>query len=84
MNILRHIHLKWTMMMRTKWLGQMQCNTGAATASGSTDIDSQRFELTLKASGATNMRKGVLAKGGKRIGVCSFARISTQILPKAL
>ena len=65
-------------------LGQMQCNTGAATASGSTDIDSQRFELTLKASGATNMRKGVLAKGGKRIGVCSFARISTQILPKAL
>ncbi|MBS3799040.1 hypothetical protein [Pseudoalteromonas sp. BDTF-M6] len=65
-------------------LGQMQCNTGAATAGGTSDIDSQSFELTLSASGASNMRKGVLVKGGKRMGVCSFARISTQILPKAL
>ncbi|WP_105200773.1 MULTISPECIES: hypothetical protein [unclassified Pseudoalteromonas] len=65
-------------------LGQMQCNTGAATAGGSSDIDSQSYELILNASGASNMRKGVLVKGGKRMGVCSFARISTQILPKAL
>ncbi|WP_105213722.1 hypothetical protein [Pseudoalteromonas sp. T1lg22] len=65
-------------------LGQMQCNTGAATAGGSSDIDNQSYELILNASGASNMRKGVLVKGGKRMGVCSFARISTQILPKAL
>ncbi|MEO2281802.1 hypothetical protein [Pseudoalteromonas pernae] len=65
-------------------LGQMQCNTGAATAGGTSDIDTQSYELTLNASGASNMRKGVLVKGGKRMGVCSFARISTQILPKIL
>ncbi|MFY8272997.1 hypothetical protein AAEU32_02565 [Pseudoalteromonas sp. SSDWG2] len=65
-------------------LGQMQCNTGAANAGGSSDIDEQSYELSLSASGATNMRKGVLVKGGKRVGVCSFARISTQILPKIL
>ena len=61
-------------------LSQMQCNTGAVKALGNADD----FELTLSASGAAQMRKGTLSQGQRGAGVCSFARISAQILPKQL
>lgn len=63
-------------------LEQMQCNTGATTAQGTDKVNGKQYELQLSSGGSGTMRKGNLVQNGKSKGVCSFTRLSTQILPK--
>jgi len=60
-------------------LNKMLCNTGAAQAKGTGDIQGVDYTLLLKRDASSTARKGIISLDSKNLNTCSFSGISSQI-----
>lgn len=60
-------------------LNKMLCNTGAAQAKGTGDIQGVDYTLLLTRDASTISRQGIISLDSQNLNTCSFASISSQI-----